>query len=97
MQRKGNNMKTIADIKRELTIASVWHCMWKCRDAIKDMGQRPISIVQTNRFAFKTTKADGTITDSWCDWPKKSEVTFNSEKSFTIKDGDIELTYTKIS
>lgn len=90
-------MKTIADIKREMVIGSIWHCMWKCREATKDMGNRPVSIVQSNRFAFKTTKADGTISDSWCDFPKKSEVIFHNEKSFTIIHGDIELTYTKIS
>lgn len=89
-------MKTIADIKREMTIGSTWHCMWKCRDATKDMGRRPVSIVQSTKFAFRTVKQDGTVTNSWCDFPKKSDVEFINDNCFKIKHDDIELTYTKI-
>lgn len=34
---------------------------------------RPVSIVQTNAIALTTTKKDGTLTDSWLQWPKASE------------------------
>ena len=90
-------MKSIADIKRKMIVGSFWHTMWQCRGNYKDMGRRTVAKVQSNCFGFKIIKAGGSEAVSWCDWPKLSEVTFNSEKSFTIKHGDIELTYTLIS
>ena len=68
--------------------------MWKCRTQLKDIGRREVSANQSNSFGFKNPVTGAT---SWCDWPKKSEVEFNSDRSFTIKHGDIELTYTLIT
>jgi hypothetical protein len=39
----------------------------------KDMGVRAVSIVQSNSFALKTKRTDGTEVDSWCAYPKASE------------------------
>jgi len=41
--------------------------MWECRGQTKDMGNRPISIIQSNCFAFKNPV---TGNNSYCDWPK---------------------------
>ena len=38
-----------------------------------DRGVREVSIVQTNAFACKTQKKDGTLVDSWLQYPKASE------------------------
>lgn len=86
--------KSIADIKRKMVIGSIWHTMWKCRGSIKDMGRREVSVNRASSFGFKNPKTGET---SWCDWPKKSEVIFHSDKSFTIVHGEIELTYTFIT
>jgi hypothetical protein len=92
-------MRTIADIKRAFTLGSKWHCTHHGYAPIwepTDMGIRPISIVKTNQVAFKTSKG----TDSWIQIPKKSEVIFHNEKSFSIIDPSFGmkpiLTYTRI-
>lgn len=37
---------------------------------------REVSIVQSNAFALKTRKSDGSYVDSWCHFPKASECYF---------------------
>jgi hypothetical protein len=87
-------MKSIADIKRKLVVGSKWSCLWECRNEGKNMGTREVNHVQSNSFGFRTIKAGGEVTTSWCDWPKKSEVVFMSDITFRIIHGDIFLTYT---
>lgn len=87
-------MKTIADIKRKMIVGTKWHALWKCRNVENDMGIRLLGKVNTVSFGFNSTRHPGEY--SWCDWPKKEEVTFLSENSFKIKQGDIELIYTKV-
>jgi hypothetical protein len=39
---------------------------------------RPVSIVQTGKFALKTTKPrTGEIVDSWIDWPKAADFSYD--------------------
>ena len=90
-------MKTVADIKRKMIKGTFWKATHHASGKDVDLGIRPVSKVQTNSFAFKKTHADGkTTSDSWCDWPKKSEVTFypENENKFSIShDGLMYLTY----
>lgn len=92
-------MKTIADIKRAMILGSQWHCIhhgFSPNWTETDMGIRPISIVQSNSVAFKTSKG----TDSWIQFPKKAQVIFHNENSFSIIDPSFGLkpllTYTLI-
>ncbi len=79
-------MKTIADIKRAMTVGSKWHTVhhgyapdW----TPQDMGVRAISIAQTNSVAFRTIRG----ADSWIQFPKKNQVIFHNDgKSFSIID-----------
>ena len=78
-------MKTIADIKRKMTLGSEWHCIHHgfSPDWVRnDMGIRPISIVQSNAVAFRTHKG----TDSWIQFPKKNQVIFHDDNTFSIID-----------
>lgn len=88
-------MEIIADFKRSMfagrMVHTVYHREFKGRDekgeiiyGDKDMGIRPVTIVQSSQFAMKTTKTDGKVVDSWCNWPKKSECIFNQDGSITI-------------
>lgn len=88
-------MKTIADIKKAFTLGSKWHTINHIVN--KDFGVREISIVQSNQIALKTIH-QGVVTDSWISFPKKSNVVFNSDISFTVltDDGRKVLTYTKV-
>lgn len=89
---KGNEkMKTIKELKKALQVGSQWHCYNHLFE--KDLGIRKISIVQSNKIAFKTEK-----NDSWLDYPKKSEVIFHADgNGFDIVDSDLNiiLTYKK--
>jgi hypothetical protein len=88
-------VKTIADIKRKMVVGSVWHTLWEaCGCKTSNMGERRCGVVQSNSFGFDSKKNFGEF--SWCDWPKKSEVLFLSEKQFQIIQGNIKLTYTFI-
>lgn len=61
----------------------------------KDLGIREVSIKRSNDFALKTTRIDGSIVDSWCNYPKASKCRFNGPDSITILDGELNpvLTY----
>lgn len=74
-------MKTFAEFKRALTLGTLVHTVHHQtitgRDESgisvlgdKDMGTRPVSIVQTNAIAFRTEKG----TDSWIHWPAAKDV-----------------------
>lgn len=92
-------MKTIADIKRAMTLGSRWHTVhhgfspdWMP----KDLGIREITIVQTKSVAFKTERGN-----SWIAIPNKSQVIFENENTFSIIDSGFGkkpiLTYTLIT
>lgn len=92
--------KSIADIRKAMVVGSHWHTLHHGNGADmskKDMETRPVSILQSGKFAFATVKADGTKADSWCDFPKKENVIFHDTNpaSFTITEGGKPLlTYT---
>ena len=71
-------MKTLTDFKRRLKVGVKLHTFNNLMN--KDMGIRELSIVQSNSFAFKTQKYDGSIVDSWCYYP--------TAKEFKVIDGN---------
>jgi len=89
-------MKTVAEFKRKIVKGAKVHTTYHLAFAGRlnggitykdeDKGIREISVVQSNSFALKTIKADGTTQDSWCNYPKKDEVIFNGPDSITILD-----------
>lgn len=95
-------MKNLADFKKRLALGveihTVCHTAFLGRDekgvaqfGDKDKGVRPVSIKQTNSFALATvTEKDGKpeIVDSWCGYPKASELRINNENSVTILEED---------
>jgi hypothetical protein len=93
--KKNKIMKTLADFKKRMQVGmklhGVNHNMFIGRDenggviyGNMDLGIREVSIKQTNSFAFKTTRTDGKVVDSWCEYPKASEVVINDSNSITI-------------
>lgn len=77
-------MKTIADIKRAMTLGSKWHAIhhgfsptWEP----KDLGIREITIVQQKSVAFKNERGN-----SWVQIPTRDQVVFHGEDSFSIID-----------
>jgi len=92
-------MKTVADFKRKLKLGvnvhTIYHLAFDGRDESgvvkykdEDRGVREVSIVQSNSFALNTTKTDGTTQDSWCNYPKASQVKFTGENTVTILEPD---------
>ena len=87
-------VNSIAAFWRELTIGRRIHTThhrwmvmeWKddvlvAKIRKKDMGIRTVSKVQSNSFACRTKKTDGTFTDSWLQKPKAKDVN-NEEMNF---------------
>lgn len=54
----------------------------------QDLGIRTVSIVQSNSFALSTIRTSGEVVDSWCGYPKASEIIVNNENSITILEPD---------
>lgn len=91
-------MKTVAELKRAIKLgaklAATFHQAYdaRMRDERGDVlftdeykGIREVSIVQTTQFALKTFyRKDSTYRDSWMPFPKRDEVVFNADGSFTI-------------
>ena len=84
MEQKTITINTVADFKRELQlgrkVVGIRHTKIVGRDdekkviyADEELAIREVSIKQTNRFALKTTRTNGEIVDSWCDYPKAKE------------------------
>jgi hypothetical protein len=75
---------TISEFKKKLQIGDelhgIQHTAHDGRDdegnlkfKDQDLGVREVSIKQTNSFALRTTRTDGKIINSWCDYPKARE------------------------
>ena len=89
-------MKTISDFKKRLRVGVKLHTVYHqstngTRDEKgqlvlhnEDKGIREISIVQSNSFALKTEKKDGTFNDSWCSYPKSKEIVFIDENTVQL-------------
>ena len=80
-------MNTLAEFKKKAQIGAMLACTHHLtmvgRDEKgqiifkdKDLGIRAISIVQSNAIALKTTKTDGSTSDSWLYFPKAKECKF---------------------
>lgn len=100
-------MKNLADFKKRLTIGSKWsakhHHTFAGRDEknapiynTKDLGVREVSIVQTNAVAFKTTRTDGEVVDSWLQFPKAKECKFTDNSIEIYEDNTLILSYTEV-
>jgi len=100
-------MRNLADFKRALTLGSRWDTIMHTGKFIgRDennkphyiptiLEDRPVSIVQSNSVAFKTTRTDGTEVDSWLQWPKAKDCVFNDNEINVYQDGVLILTYKK--
>lgn len=87
-------MKSLADIKRAMQVGSVWHGYSHLFN--EDLGEREISIRQTNMVAFKTPKkgTENEFSDSWWEFPKASNIKFIDENTFDVLvGGEKRLTY----
>lgn len=77
-------INSFADFKNKIQVGVKVGCIWHLakftgRDekgnatyTAEERPAREVSIKQTNSFALKTTKTDGTTVDSWCHYPKAS-------------------------
>lgn len=59
-------------------------CIW----GDDDLGEREVSVVQTNSFALKTVRKDRTIMHRWCDFPRASQLRIVDEDTVTIMEQD---------
>ncbi len=92
---------TIAEFKRKLIAAKDSRQMIKVQlfkpvnkewELKMDMGQRRVSVVQSNSYAFETIK-DGKATDSWADWPKSGQLTVLPDGKIEVNKGWSKLVY----
>jgi hypothetical protein len=104
-------IKTLAEFKRKLTLNTEVHTIFHQNPIGRDTegksiynsidkGIRKVSILQTNCFALATEK-EGKIIDSFCYFPKATNVTINDNKINIfeqLKNGDkiLLLTYSII-
>jgi hypothetical protein len=103
-------MKTLADFKRKLKVGVKLHTIFhkefshrlpnddnKTSTVVykdKDLGIREVSVVKSNAFALKTIQTNGTIIDSWCQYPKASDVKIQDDKITIYEEkGERVLTY----
>lgn len=94
-------VNTVADFKRLIQIGAKVACIFHRERAGRDeagnvlykdldRGEREVTIKQTNSFALKTwQEGNGKFVDSWCSYPKASEVIIKDNK-ITILEKDRE-------
>lgn len=78
-------MKTLADFKRRLKVGTKIETI---NHRHGSFGVRPVSIVQSNSFALKTTRTNGELVDSWCEYPKAKDIEVTDENTVIIYWGD---------
>jgi len=77
-------MKTLSELKRTLQKGIKLKMVYSDVTNNRLIGtEREISIVQTNAIALQTIKADGSICNSWFQYPKSSELEYDGN-SFSI-------------
>lgn len=82
-------MKTLADVKRKMTLGSKWYCV-RVFNNNENMGVREIGKVQSNAVAF--LKPDGKL--SWLWWPKAKDVQVEGNSFTILQNGVPKLKYT---
>lgn len=82
-------MKTLADVKRKMTLGSKWHCV-RVFNNNENIGVREIGKVQSNAVAF--LKPDGKL--SWLWWPKAKDVQVEGNSFTILQNGVPKLKYT---
>ena len=89
-------MRTLADFKRRVKVGAKMIARYPNG---LELPPREVTIKQTNSFALKTFKTDGTFANSWMDYPKATMIEFPNPDTATIfwntRDGGREecLTY----
>lgn len=84
--------KTLADFKKRVQIGTKIHGFlhsFNSGEIVRDYGIREVSIVQTNSFALKTPKLDGSgneteLVDSWCQFPTAKFFEWEDENTAKI-------------
>nr|DAN44288.1 MAG TPA: hypothetical protein [Bacteriophage sp.] len=82
------SMKTLADVKRKMTLGSKWRCV-RLFEGGKDLGVREVGKVQGNAVAF--LKPDGKL--SWLWWPKAKDVQVEENAFTVLQNGEPKLKY----
>ena len=81
-------MRTLADVKRKMTLGSKWRCVQLFMGG-EDLGVREVGKVQGNAVAF--LKADGKL--SWLWWPKAKDMRVEENMFTILQDGVPKLKY----
>mgnify|MGYP007050167286 FL=1 len=81
-------MRTLADVKRKMTLGSKWRCVQLFKGG-EDLGVREVGKVQGNAVAF--LKADGKL--SWLWWPKAKDMRVEGNMFTILQDGVPKLKY----
>ena len=84
-------MKTLADVKRKMTLGSKWQWV-RIFNNNEDLGIREIGKVQTNAVAI--LKPDGKL--SWLWWPKAKHIQIEGNSFTILQNGKPHLKYTLI-
>ena len=74
-------MRNLTDFKKRIKVGVMLETF---NHNIGNMGIRSVSVVQKNSFAFETKRPDGTVIDSWCDFPKSKDIEIVDENTITI-------------
>jgi hypothetical protein len=75
-------MKTLADFKRALQPGTKWEGYNHYYKS--SFGVREIASAMSTKFGFKHIRDDGTMTVSWCDYPKAGDISFKEDGTVNI-------------
>lgn len=92
-------MNTISDFKKRIACAletreTVKAQLFYNGQLTKDFGSREVCGVNTVGFSLFTKKDDGSVRPSYCNWPKKAELSFDGQKAIITFEGNGRLEYT---
>jgi len=89
--------KTLAEFKRVLSLGDKLHAFHHGNSIMpaKDLGVREVVVKQSNAFALKTDKGDGSFGQSWLEYPKASLAKIDEGKLIVLHQstGEPLLTY----
>ena len=89
------HIKTIADFKRAMQVATLWQATHQFKDGpLNDLGIRQCGLHNSVNFGFIMPEKGNRM--SHCNWPLKSEFSVTSDNTVIINSGWVKLTYKQL-
>lgn len=80
-------MNTVSEFRKSLKVGTKLGCTFHTLYTDEQRPTREVSRVMSSKFALKTTRQDGRVEESFCEFPKATQASFENDR-MTIYEHD---------